>query len=171
MSECQRENISWRRSQLFLCVCERGSETEIEKEGVEIAKCRGTSNCFHFSLMTTVPCGGTETQIACQSRETHVLRVILWTHKFAPVEHFYFTSCSHGRLHSCVKRCLRLSGIVRFIQERDVIALFAQGPFLSLQKVPVGLTAFLSVPQHQILQSKSKLCLLSVCQIITQTFQ
>lgn len=71
MSECQRENISLRRTRLFLCVCERGSGTEIEKEGVEIAKCGGASNCFHFSLMTTVPCGGTETQIACQSRETH----------------------------------------------------------------------------------------------------
>lgn len=149
-----------------LCVCERGSGTEIEIEGVEIAKCRGASNCFHFSLMTTVPCGGTEPQIACQSRHTHTLRVILWTHTFAPVERIYFTSSSHGRLHSCVKPCLRLSGIFLFIQKRDVIALFAQqGPFLSLQKVLVGLTTLLSVPQHQNLQSKSQLCLLSVCHI------
>ncbi|KAK9953954.1 hypothetical protein ABG768_016066 [Culter alburnus] len=108
--------------------------------------------------MTTVPCGGTEPQIACQSRHTHTLRVILWTHTFAPVERIYFTSSSHGRLHSCVKPCLRLSGIFLFIQKRDVIALFAQqGPFLSLQKVLVGLTTLLSVPQHQNLQSKSQL--------------
>lgn len=50
------------------------------------------------------------------------------------------------------------------LQERDVIALFTQqGPFLSLQKVPVGLAALLPVPQHQNLQSKSQLCLLCVC--------
>lgn len=62
------------------CVCERGSGTEIEIEGVEIAKCRGASNCFHFSLMTTVPRGGTETQIACQSRHTHTPRDPLDAH-------------------------------------------------------------------------------------------
>lgn len=110
--------------------------------------------------------GGTGTQIGCQSQCTHCRG-----------------SDSSGRTRACLhllsisihvqqswpspQLCERVLVSIRglpILQERDVIALFTQqGPFLSLQKVPVGLAALLPVPQHQNLQSKSQLCLLCVC--------
>ncbi len=151
MSECQGESVSWTRHDCCLCVCEWGSGTELE--GVEIAKRRDASNCFHFSVMIEEE---REHRSAGSLRGSNSSERTCWV--------YLFTSSSPGRLHSCVREYSKSIRGLPILQERDVIALFTQqGPFLSLQKVPVGLAALLPVPQHQNLQSKSQLCLLCVC--------
>lgn len=110
--------------------------------------------------------GGTGTQIGCQSQRTHC-RGSDSSGRTRARLHLLSVSIHVQQSWPCPQLCERVLVSIRglpILQKRDVIALFTQqGPFLSLQKVPVGLAALLPVPQHQNLQSKSQLCLLCVC--------
>lgn len=117
MSESQRESVSWTRRDCCLCVCEWGSGTELE--GVEIAKRRGASNCFHFSVMTEEE---REHRSAGSLRRSDSSGRTCWV--------YLFTSSSPGRLHSCVREYSCLSGVF-LSYRREMSSLYSRSKDLS----------------------------------------